>query len=138
MKKLIILITVFTVVMMLPSFAQVSTGTSTKQNAAFTGTLPAATLAGLTGGDITYSTISTTDTISTKNSSFKVVSFTLSSMISGSPVNYTSSSNQIETRMKDAMKKLVVGNVVTFKDIKAKYKPTGSIYTLSSLVFNIK
>ena len=137
MKKFIMLITVFTVAVILPSFAQSIGGTTTAHNAPFMGTLPSATLAGLTGGNITISTIMNADTLSTKNSSFKVVGFTLSSMISGSPVNYSSTSNQIETRMKEAMKKLVVGNVVTFKDIKAKYKPTGSIHALSQMTFTI-
>jgi len=132
MKKLVLLITIFTVALALPSIAQ------TNITGAFVGTLPSATLAGSTGGDITFLNLTKADTLSTTNRSFTIISFSFSAKINGAAVNITSTSNQINADMKASIKKLVVGNQVLFNNIKAKYKPAGSTHNLASMTFTIK
>ena len=132
MKKLILLIAVFTLALTLSSNAQSSRST------AFTGTLPSATLAGSSGGDITFLNLTKADTLSTSDRNFTIISFSFSAKVNGAAVNIASTSNQINADMKAAIKKLVVGNQVLFNNIKAKYKPAGSTHNLASMTFTIK
>jgi len=142
MKKLVLLIAVFTIALVLPSIAQTkqtsTTATQTKAVATYSGVLPSATLAGLKGGDITFLNLTNTDTLSTSDRNFTIISFSFSAKVNGAAVNIASNSNQINSDMKASIKKLVVGNQVLFNNIKAKYKPAGSIHDLAGMTFTIK